>query len=434
MIVIVHYCCHRAPRSITFVMKLMILRRAAGAPMSAPAAAGVCVNTRGSLLLMDLPRINFLEHLEETDAASWNSLAGLEYPFLRYEYLHALETSGSVSAASGWKPCHLTARRGGKLVALMPMYRKSHSWGEYVFDWSWAQAYQQHGLRYYPKLVSAIPFTPCQGPRLLRQDDAPSAAELLAAVRDYAVEQQCSSWHLLFPDQESEQSLEAQPLLKRLGVQFHWRNPGGCTSFEQLLGLFTSRRRKNIRREREKVAAQGFSFRWLEGAQISEAMLERFYVFYQATYLKRGQRGYLSREFFEQLLTRMPEQIMLIAAERAGATVAAAWFFKGGGTLYGRYWGCLEEFDHLHFETCYYQGLDYCLAHGLPHFDAGAQGEHKLLRGFQPHYTSSYHWLAEPAFEAAVADFLAQERRQVARYLEEAQAVLPYRRSDQEGA
>ncbi|RFA25183.1 GNAT family N-acetyltransferase [Alkalilimnicola ehrlichii] len=377
-------------------------------------------------------RFSFVERIAEIGADGWNGLADTDYPFLRYEYLQALEASGSVSEATGWLPYHLIARSDDeKTAVLMPLYRKMHSWGEYVFDWSWADAYERYGLPYYPKLLTAIPFTPCEGPRLLiRSDIDPQAAmtQATTAIETYAERERISSWHVLFPDVDAQTVLDGTHLLQRQGVQFHWQNPG-CEDFEAFLGLLTSRRRKNIRRERAKVRESGFTFRWLEGREITDAQLHYFYVFYQATYMKRGQRGYLSRTFFEEILRTMPEQALLVFAERENRPVAAAFFFKGTSTLYGRYWGCLEEFDQLHFETCYYQGLDYCLAQGLPHFDAGAQGEHKLLRGFKPRITRSYHWIAESAFRDAIADFLRQETLQVKRYFEEAETVLPYRHS-----
>src|SRR5690554_448193 len=376
---------------------------------------------------MDFYQFRFVDRIAKLDPASWNGLAGTTYPFLRYEYLHALEASWSVCSRSGWQPCHLEVRRDQELVALLPLYEKSHSWGEYVFDWSWAEAYQQLGLSYYPKLVSAVPFTPCEGPRLLmKQHDSELVSAIVQAVQNRAGERQCSSWHLLFPHLEHQALLEPLLPLKRLGVQFHWRNRG-YASFTDFLDAFTSRKRKNVRKERESVRAQGIRFRWLEGREISAAELDQFYVFYQATYLKRGQRGYLTRDFFVRLIQTMPEQVLLISAERDGRMLAAAWFLKNATTLYGRYWGCLEEFNHLHFETCYYQGIDYCIAHGLMDFDAGAQGEHKLLRGFEPRYTCSYHWLADERFEVAVADFVKREQEYMKSYLAEAASVLPYR-------
>lgn len=376
---------------------------------------------------MDLYEFRFVDRISQIGQTTWNALAGTDYPFLRYEYLHALEASWSVYSRSGWKPCHLEVRRGQELLALLPLYEKSHSWGEYVFDWAWAEAYQQTGLSYYPKLLSAVPFTPCEGPRLLmKQEDPELVSAIVQAVQGRAAEHQCSSWHLLFPDQTTQGLLEPVLSLKRLGVQFHWQNPG-YSSFTEFLGSFTSRKRKNVRKERESVRAQGITFQWLEGGEIPPAILDQFYVFYQATYLKRGQRGYLTRDFFVRLIRDMPEQVLLIIAEREGRMVAAAWFLKNATRLYGRYWGCLQEYNHLHFETCYYQGIDYCIAHGLKDFDAGAQGEHKLLRGFEPRYTCSYHWLADERFVGPVGDFLRQEKRYMESYMAEAASLLPYR-------
>lgn len=382
---------------------------------------------------MTAAAFEFIDRIADLGRERWNALAGTEYPFLRYEYLHALEASWSVCPRAGWRPCHLVAQDAEGPWALLPLYEKTHSWGEYVFDWSWAEAYHRHGRGYYPKLVTSVPFTPCQGPRLLlRAGCEAGLPDLVAAVQDRARMRRCSSWHLLFPDGAGQALLESQPLpdwqplLKRLGVQFHWRN-AGYGSFAEFLERFTSRKRKNLRKERDSVRAQGIDFVWLEGEEVTDALLDRFYVFYQATYLKHGQRGYLTRDFFARLLTEMPEQVFMVLARQGGREVAAAWFLKSRTTLYGRYWGCLEEFDHLHFETCYYQGIEYCIAQGLSWFDAGAQGEHKLLRGFEPYYTCSYHWLVDEDFREAVADFLERERQSLAEYKKEAASLLPYR-------
>ncbi len=371
----------------------------------------------------------FVERISHIGADAWNGLTGTAYPFLRYEYLHALEASRSVGGRTGWRPCHLIVRDDQGLAGLLPLYEKSHSWGEYVFDWSWAEAYERSGLTYYPKLLSAIPFTPCEGSRLvLRGDRKPAlAGQMLNAVQTRVREQGLSSWHLLFPDPECQALVEGLPLAKRLGVQFHWHNQGWA-SFEQFLESFVSRKRKNVRKERTSVQAQGIGFRWFEGVEVTEAVLNQFYLFYQATYLKHGQHGYLTQDFFARLLATMPEQVVLVQAELSGKPVAAAWFLKSETTLYGRYWGCQDDYNHLHFETCYYQGIEYCLAQGLMNFDAGAQGEHKLLRGFLPRLTCSYHWLADARFGPAIADFLRRERSHVEAYLAEAETLLPYRR------
>lgn len=371
--------------------------------------------------------VEMIDTIAEMSSTDWNSVSGIRYPFLRYEFLCALEQSGSVAIATGWRPKHVIVRAGdGEMVAVMPCYLKDHSYGEYVFDWSWADAYHRHGLEYYPKLLTAIPFTPCVGSRLAVKSAFQGEAIHSLIERyiiGYCQKNNLSSWHLLFPDKKTLDNTEMQC---RTGVQFHWYNRD-YSSFDNYLGAMTSRKRKSIRKEREKVKAQGIQFRWIEGHEIEEECLQRFYVFYHATYMKRGRKGYLTMAFFEQLLKTMPENLFLVMAYQQDTPVASALFFKDDETLYGRYWGCVEEFDQLHFETCYYQGIEYCIAHGLEHFDSGAQGEHKIQRGFEPIETHSWHWIAHPEFRQAIGGFLEEERNQVGAYQKEAEKLLPFR-------
>ncbi len=376
----------------------------------------------------------FLNTIDDIPQRQWNRLAGETYPFLRYEFLRALEESGCATADSGWTPNHLTIRNTqGQLVAIAPAYLKEHSYGEYVFDWSWADAYQRNQIPYYPKLLTAIPFTPSVGPRLLI-DPAYHTAETwdfyVQTMINFCLEQRLSSWHLLFPDEQTAEKLDdqtaAHSLLKRTGAQFHWYNDGYQT-FADYLSHMKARKRNSIRKERAHVAAQGITFAHLSGREISPAQLNDFYTFYHATYMKRGQYGYLNRRFFELLVETMPDQLLFVLAEKEGETIAAALFFTDTDTLYGRYWGCLDEYKHLHFETCYYQGIDYCISQQLAHFDAGAQGEHKIQRGFRPIETCSYHWIAHPAFADAIGQFLAQERPHIQAYLVEAGGYLPFK-------
>ncbi|MDX1588113.1 MAG: GNAT family N-acetyltransferase [Oleiphilaceae bacterium] len=376
----------------------------------------------------------FLNSLSEVDARDWDRLQGAENPFLRHAFLHGLEKTGCTTARTGWAPQHWVHHgHDGKLVAAMPCYLKGHSYGEYVFDWAWAQAWAEQGLNYYPKLLTAVPFTPSVGPRLLLAPGADARAMGRAACDQLLAHGEAtgaSSWHLLFPDAATQAAISDHPaLMTRLNCQFHWQNRG-FRSFEDFLDTLNARRRKQIRKERRQVAEQGITLHHLTGSDIRPEALEAFYVFYQATYLKHGQSPYLNREFFQHLHQSLPQHLSLVMASHQGRYCAAALFLHDDSTLYGRYWGCLEEFDHLHFEACYYQGIDLCIALGLERFDAGAQGEHKLRRGFRPQQLRSYHWVAEPGFRHAVADFCQRESGAVAAYAAEAESALPFRRGD----
>ncbi len=377
-------------------------------------------------------QVKTCDHIDAIDAEDWQALfPATAGPFLRHAFLKALEDSGAVGAESGWHPRHLAVYHAGRLVAALPAYLKTHSYGEYVFDQSWAEAYHRHGLPYYPKLVTAIPFTPVTGPRLglATGVDRDTLLGVLQGAIDGLLEGQlCSSWHLLFPDRDLGADLErlqAGTLLRREGVQYHWFNRN-YRHFDDFLASLSSRRRKTLRKERQNAAA-GLTFHWLQGDGITAQALRDFYPFYASTYLCRGQRPYLNSTFFSTLAHVMPEQILLLRVERGSDPVAGALFFHDDTTLYGRYWGCREDLPFLHFETCYYQGIEYCIRHGLRRFDAGAQGEHKLLRGFEPVMTESWHWIRHSGFRQAIARFLEEEQRDVAGYREQAQDYLPYR-------
>lgn len=367
--------------------------------------------------------------INDIPAPEWERLAGHSNPFLRYEFFQALEASGCTSPETGWSPRHLVFRKAGRIVGLAPAFLKSHSMGEYVFDWAWADAYQRHGLAYYPKLLIAIPFTPSAGPRLLldpdiRQQLVPEQVHhLLDRLTD---ELGAHSWHLLFPGKEDQELLQHEQALHRIGCQFHWHNHD-YRNFEDFLAALTSRKRKSIRKERRQVADQGISFTRFHGRDIPEHVLSAFYVFYQATYLKRGQRPYLNKRFFELLLEQLPEHVHLVMAVREGEMIAGALFLAGTTTLYGRYWGCLDEYNHLHFETCYYQGIELAMDLGLSHIDAGAQGEHKLVRGFEPVITHSWHGVLHPGFREAIENFTREEADHVRAYFSDAEAALPFR-------
>ncbi|AXY42298.1 GNAT family N-acetyltransferase [Halomonas sp. JS92-SW72] len=380
-----------------------------------------------SLVLQELPAI------EAVPAAAWNALVGDDHPFLRHEFLHALEASGSVSPATGWVPRHLTLWQGERLVGVMPHYLKHHSFGEYVFDWSWADAWERAGGRYYPKGLTAIPYTPAPGPRLALAGgiDPLAARERLAAAwegRGEGVASELSSWHLLFAEEAEVAAWQAaRPgLLARHGVQFQWRD-AGYGDFEGFLAAMTSKRRKAIRRERRLVADQGLRLHRLEGEAIDAEALEHFFRCYEITYLERGRHGYLNPDFFRRLRASMPESLLLVQARLEGRPVAAALCLQGARTLYGRYWGSEVMADCLHFEACYYQGIEHCLARGLTTFDPGTQGEHKLARGFAPRLLTSLHHIADPRLRDAVARFCAEERAQIRAYCAAATQALPFR-------
>jgi len=377
-------------------------------------------------------RTEFVDSLARVEAARWNGITGTDYPFLSHEFLYGLEATGCTTARSGWQPCHLLLRDASGLLAVMPLYLKSHSWGEYVFDWSWAEAWERSGLQYYPKLVTAIPFTPATGPRLCQRAGTDHRAVLRAAldaVRAFAAEQGASSWHLLFPPEELAGLLREEGLALRTGAQFHWFNEGyGC--FEDFLAGCSSRKRKTLRRERARVVQQGLTLRTLAGDEIGRREWALFHRFYQLTYARRsGHGGYLSRAFFTETMPTLGDRAVMVLAHHGADPVAGALYFRSADTLYGRYWGCEREFDCLHFEACYYRGIDYCIDNGLARFDPGAQGEHKIQRGFQPVQTWSAHWIADPALASAVAEFTRREAHHTQAYIRQARELLPFRRA-----
>jgi predicted N-acyltransferase len=326
-----------------------------------------------------LERLRVVETLAGVCATQWNALAAGD-PFLRHEFLSALIETGCAGPRSGWQPQFLLLERSGQLAGAMPLFVKSHSRGEYVFDWAWADAYARHGLAYYPKLLCAVPFTPVAGSRLLAADAAARstlASAALAAAREF------SSLHVLFAPDEQARLLQDRGMLLRRTVQFHWSNQG-YPDFDAFLARMSHQRRKNIRQERRRVREAGISFRWLQGAQIGTRDWEFFHRCYANTYAAHGSRPYLNLEFFLRIGAGMPEQMLLIVAERRGAPIAAALDVLGADTLYGRYWGALEHVPLLHFEACYYQAIEFAIARGLARFEGGAQGEHKLFRGLLP--------------------------------------------------
>lgn len=369
--------------------------------------------------------------IKDIEPHAWNALVKQQSPFVQHEFLLALEQSRSVCTETGWQPFHLAVYQQDSLVAAMPLYIKHHSYGEYVFDWAWADAYRRNGLDYYPKLLTAVPFTPSQSARLLVADAALAhklVAPIVDAVKEAAEKISASSWHLLFPDQASARLMDNAGLIRRDGCQYHWLNKG-YQHFDDFLAMCSSRKRKNLKKERSDVAQQGFRFQRLSGEQISAEIWQQFYEFYQNTYQVRGQYGYLTREFFTQLHAAMPQQLFLIMVShpQRDGFVAGALFLKDDTTLYGRYWGCEQDYQNLHFETCYYQGIDICISEKLQRFDAGAQGEHKLRRGFEPVTTCSYHWIKQPQFARAIAQYCEEERIHTAHYVQAAREKLPFK-------
>lgn len=369
----------------------------------------------------------------EIDAAVWDSLLAAQAapsPFMRHAYLDAMEQSDSASPQSGWAPRFLTLWRGRELMAACPMYLKGHSYGEYVFDWAWANAYQQHGLAYYPKAVVAVPFTPVPGTRLLARDAA-SRALLVQALVAWCKEEELSSLHLLFGADEDIEACADAGLMLRHTVQFHWKN-GEWKDFEAFLASLSHDKRKKIRQERRKVHDAGVRFRWLRGADIREADWDFFYRCYARTYREHGNPPYLKPEFFGRMAEDLPEAWLLFIAERGGKPIASSLIALSAdaSVAYGRYWGALERVDCLHFEACYYQPLAWCIEHGVQRFEGGAQGEHKMARALMPAKTTSAHWLAHPAFADAVERFLEREDEGIANYLDHLGERSPFRHAE----
>ncbi|HTO48567.1 MAG TPA: GNAT family N-acetyltransferase [Burkholderiales bacterium] len=369
--------------------------------------------------------VRVVEDLAQLSAGEWNALAGGN-PFLRHEFFSALHETGCASARSGWLPRFVTLWDGKHLRGALPLYLKSHSYGEYVFDWAWADAYARHGLEYYPKLLAAVPFSPVTGARLLARDPT-VRAQLVATALELA--RGASSLHVLFPLEGEARELEAAGMMLRRGVQFHWTN-AGYASFDAFLAALTHDKRKKIRQERRRVAEAGVTFRRKVGAEITREDWRFFTRCYNLTYRAHMSSPYLNLAFFTRLGETLPEHVLLVLAERDGRPIASALNVFTADALYGRYWGAIDHVPCLHFETCYYQALEFCIERGIRAFEGGAQGEHKLARGFLPEATWSAHWLAHPRFADAVERFLAREAQGVARYADELAEHSPFRRPD----
>ncbi|WP_417446224.1 GNAT family N-acetyltransferase [Kangiella sp.] len=374
--------------------------------------------------------ITFVESLSSISSAEWLSLgftAGSTNPFIDYRFLQVLEESGSITAEKGWKPLHLVAYYNDQLVAFMPLYIKGHSFGEFVFDWAWANAYQRHGLEYYPKALTASPLSPITGPRLLHKDlKVEQQLAIINTVSEWLKQNHISSWHINFLDHDGVELLSNSSLLPRCDIQFHWMNQN-YVSFDDFLSSLKPKKRKNISRERRQVASRGWTFEWLSGAEATKEDWQLFYEMYKKTFAEKGSWSQLTPEFFPLLAKNMGDQVLLLFAKKDGERLAGAYFIRSKTHLYGRYWGSLIEEEFLHFETCYYQGIDYAIRQRLEVFEPGAQGEHKLSRGFNPVLTYSYHDIVEPAFREAIDKALRYEAKEIDQLLGYYQAHSAYK-------
>lgn len=380
---------------------------------------------------MDAPALvtRRLRAIDEVAAAEWNALELQGVPFVRHEFLAALEHSRCVGAGTGWEPAHVVARAGTRLVGAVPLYRKSHSWGEFVFDFGWAQAYSRYGAQYYPKLVSATPFTPATGPRLLvapgEEPDLVRSA-LLAAARDELAACGASSLHVQFATAAESDWLRARGCLPRIDCQFHWTNRG-YACFDDFLGTFTADKRKKAKRERRRVFEAGISYEMRSGAELSAEDWRTVHALHASTFHRHGHEPYLNLAMFAETSHALPDALQVLLARHGRDIVATAIFFRGADALYGRYWGAAGEFHSLHFETCYHQGIEYCIREGLTRFEPGTQGEHKLARGFEPTFTHSAHLIADLRFARAIERFLDDERAGVRSYAAAAGEHVPFR-------
>lgn len=373
-------------------------------------------------------KFEVVDSLNKIPIETWRRLKGTDHPFLRYEFLLALEENNCVGEHLGWIPQHLLLYEYQTIIGTIPLYFKQNSYGELVFDWAWAEAYERMGKQYYPKLVSAIPYTPAATPRLLVREDAPqdAKAQLVRGAIDLAKQYKLSSFHCLFPTDIDLQVLTDQGLMPRLGCQFHWQNRG-YHCFDDFLQALSSRKRKQIRRERQKARSHGLQFEIVHGHEASERQWQAMVMFYADTFYTKGGYPTLNLAFFLDIAQSMGEQIILHLAKRNEDYIAGALLFKSSDTLYGRHWGCIEQPEGLHFELCYYMGLDYAIEHGLKTFEPGAQGEHKISRGFLPTATWSTHWIADDGFQTIIGDFLSRETPMIRQYMAELSKSSPYK-------
>lgn len=370
-------------------------------------------------------KINFINNIDNISASHWQNLNNSPCPFLLYGFFHALEKSQCVNFKQGWQPHHLVATTKNEVTAIMPMYLKSHSWGEYVFDWDWADAFKRNGINYYPKLVATIPFTPVNSDKLLSSQL--QVNELFEPLIEHCQHENINSWHILYCNEIK--AVLPEDVYQRNTVQFHWSNRD-YGIFDDFLSTFTSRKRKNTRKERLSVMKQDIQIRQLINNEITQQDLEYFYLTYQLTYLKHGHQPHLNYDFFRQILSNMTNNILLIIASHEQEDIACALFFYDDYQLYGRYWGCTKHYNNLHFELCYYQGIEFCIQNKLKKFNPGTQGEHKIQRGFEPVLTHSYHWIKHPAFKEAIKNFCQQEQKHMLTYQHQCRQILPFKKLD----
>ena len=378
-------------------------------------------------------KIHFIESIKNIDETIWNNLVDSDYPFMQHSFLLSLEESKCVGEGTGWYTFHLVVKEEEDVIALMPMYIKTDSHGEFIFDWSWADAFYRNGLDYYPKLVSAIPFTPASGPRLCVLDESKRThitSLIKEGLEEISIELGISSAHILLPDKKELTSYVDSGFSTRTSYSFHWFN-NNYSDFDDFLKELTSRQRKNLRKERSKIFDQNIHMERIPGEDITEELWDSFFKFYQITYLKRGMQAYLNLDFFHKISERLPKSLLLVIAKEAKTKghLAGALNFCDSKNLYGRYWGCLEEYDSLHFESCYYQGIEHCIEMKLNKFDPGVQGEHKIKRGFLPVETFSSHWIKDDRFKKAIDDFLIREREHILEYNERCKSLLPFKSS-----
>ncbi len=371
------------------------------------------------------PTFTLARNLHDINAERWNELAG-DHPLVSHAFLLALEQTGCAAPETGWAAHYLLLHRGDRLDGAMPLYLKSHSRGEYVFDHAWARAFERHGLAYYPKLLSAIPFTPVPGPRLLaatHEDRVLLARKAIEVTQENGI----SSVHILFPSDDDRPALEQAGFVFRENIQFHWFNKS-YRDLADFLSTLSQQKRKKIKQDRKKAAQANISFRWLQGTEIDGPTLDFFYRCYHQTYMEHGNAPYLSKDFFAELLRSMPGNLVLVLAERQGSPIACALNIRSETRLFGRYWGSVQYVPGLHFETCYMQAIEFCIEHGVQVFEGGAQGEHKLSRGMLPVQTSSAHWIRDQRYAQAITDFLAEETPAVMAYFNELQDHSPFKK------
>ena len=377
-------------------------------------------------------KISIHERIEQIPADQWNRLVLNNHPFLRHEFLHAMERHGCVGEHFGWLPRHIGVYADDRLVAAMPLYEKLNSYGEFVFDHAWADAYRRNGLAYFPKLVSAIPYTPATGQRLLcepqRKDEFYPV--LLHSALQLAERLGASGFHCLFPSLQEQQFMAREQLLTRSDCQFHWQNTG-YREFDEFLADLTAKKRKNIRQERRRVQDSGVVLRRLDGHTASPRDWQDFTRFYNRTFEEKWGIATFNYEFFRDVANRLPEQILLVLADLNGECIAGSLMYHSDTTLYGRHWGCTRQVDSLHFEACYYQGIDFCIARGLSRFEPGAQGEHKIPRGFRPTLTRSSHWIADERFRQAISAYVLHEQDALRQYMQELEQSLPFKQDIQ---